>query len=144
MYLVGATYAVVENLVSDMAATLEASMSSGAFASTLSKTALAGHSDLLSQVSYAELVSLEISSIAYSNSHLVYVYSADAESSTVSSSSKIGGFSNGFIIMFVGVAAFAFVAFIGVATHGFNGYSKVRSVTDSEQQMEMNEISLKI
>jgi hypothetical protein len=119
----GAAYAVVENLVADMASTIEASMSSSTFTSSLSGAVL------LNSVTGGELVSLEILSISFPNNHLVYVYDNEVASSTSSTSA---GMSNAVFALAGIVSALAIVAFVGIAKHNFNGYKKVSSASDSE------------
>ena len=130
----GATYGVVENLVSDMTSTIEASLSSGAFTSSLSASAMLSKSVLMGAVTSGELVSLDIQAIAYAHSHLVYVYieneKASAPVTTYSTSN--GGMSSNMIAAGGIVCVLAFVAFVGIATHNFNGYNKISASSDSE------------
>lgn len=128
----GATYANVENLVNDMAATIEASFASGAFSTQLSGSAQLSGASLLSEVTSAELLSLEISKIAYAHSRLVYYYDQEEATVSSSSSSSSSSLSSSVVMVLVGVAVVGFVAFVGVAAHGFNGYNKLSTVTDSE------------
>jgi hypothetical protein len=122
----GATYGAVENLVSDISATIEASLTSGVFVSALSGSVLMG------SVTGGELVSLEISTIAFSHSHLVYVYTSEDEKAIVSSSSSSSGMSSSVVTVAGVVVVLAFVAFVGIASHNFNGYNKVNSNSDSD------------
>jgi hypothetical protein len=120
----GATYGAVENLVNDIGATIEASLTSGVFTSALSGSVLMG------SVSGAQLVSLEIQSIAFLHSHLVYVYTSD-EKAVVSSSSSTGLSTAAMSVVGI-VCVLGFVAFVGVVSHNFNGYNKVSSASDSD------------
>lgn len=122
----GTNYAAVENLVEDIALTLENAFASGTFVTQLTGEAKLMNSEVLEEVSAAELVSLEVVSISYTNSHLVYYYDNNDVSADGSVSySSASGLSNGVIAMFVVVAAVGFVAFVGIVSHGFNGYSKL-------------------
>lgn len=73
----GASYDAVESLVANMAATLEASFSSGDFASGISADASKIGVDVLGAMTTVELTSFDITEISYSQSHLVYYYDGD-------------------------------------------------------------------
>jgi hypothetical protein len=128
----GATYALVENLVDDMAATLETAFGSGAFTASLVGSASLANNDVIADVNSEELVSLEITKIAYTHSHLVYIY--DEDQNVVAGSSSMSS-SNSYItnvaIFGVAIAGVIVVAVVGVMTHKFNGYNKLSSESES-------------
>lgn len=137
----GSIFANVENLVSDMASTLSATFQSGAFSSQLVSGARLAGSDLFSEGLTAELISLDVSGVSYTGNKMVYYY--DTETASVSSSSESSSLSMGMIVLFATVAAVGFVAFVGVAAHGFNGYSKLAMNSEHEAVLaESNHDSL--
>jgi len=124
----GALYAAAEALVSDMSATLQSSMTAGAFVQSLSHGALLAGSDAVKDVSAAQLVSLEIVSISYADNRLVYIY--DSDSSSVSSSESM--LSASVIVLFIGVVAVAGIAVVGMIAHSYGSYQKISTASDSE------------
>jgi hypothetical protein len=135
----GASFAAVESLLADMAATLEASFSAGAFSEKLVEDAMTTGVDMLKGVTTVELLSLEVVSIEYAETHLVYYYGNDESVQSYNIDNSDRSVSTNAIIAFMSVAAVGFIAFVGVTRHGFNAYSKLRSATDSEvgHNMEM-------
>jgi hypothetical protein len=114
-----------------MAATLTASFSSGLFTSQLAGAARLSGAEILQEVTSAELVSLEISQISYAHNRLVYYY--DEEQAQVSSSSSTDtSLSLGMIMLFASIVGLGFLAFVGIVAHGFNGYHKLSTISDSE------------
>lgn len=137
----GTIFANVENLVSDMASTLAATFQSGVFSTQLVSGARLAGSDLFGEGVTAELISLDVSGVSYTGNKMVYYY--DSESASVSSSSEESSMSMGMIILIATVAAVGFVAFVGVAAHGFNGYSKLAMQSEHEAVLaESNHDSL--
>jgi hypothetical protein len=128
----GASFEAVESLLADMAATLEASFSAGAFSEQLLEDAVTMGVDVLKGVTTGELLELEVVSIQYAETHLVYYYGDDESVQSYNSGNWDRSVSTNAIIAFMSVAAVGFIAFIGVTRHGFNAYSKLRSATDSE------------
>jgi hypothetical protein len=113
----GAQYNAVENLVSDIGATLAAGMSSGKFGSQLLAAApLSGSADLFVEAPKATLMSLELSGIAYAGSKLAYYYEADSESD-VSSGNSLLSMSVGMIAVLASVGVAAVIAVAGVVVH---------------------------
>jgi hypothetical protein len=125
----GALYSSAEALVSDMTATLQASMSGGNFVQTMSSASTLAASTTVTDVNTAELQSLEILSISYADNRLVYVYDT-VSSSSVSSEDPV--MSSGVIVLFVAVVALAGVAAVGMIAHSFGSYQKVSTASDSE------------
>lgn len=135
----GASYDAVQSLVSDMTATLEASFSSGVFATTISGEAVTLGIDVLGTVSTVELVSFDIT---YSPSHLVYYYDAEDSVAVASGIDDSHYLVSGTVLMIVGlVGLIGLVALFGIARHGSMSYEKVRIVTDSEQKAAALRIS---
>ena len=129
----GANYAAIENLLADMASTLEASFSSGVFTDYLKQEATTLGVDALSDVQSVELVSLEISSVQYAHSHLVYYYGDDSETVQENDGTWSTSVSSTIILAFMSVSALGFIAFVGIAHHGIRAYQTVSTSTDSEQ-----------
>ena len=137
----GASYDAVENLISDMAATLEASFNSGVFTEQLTHGAVTMNVDTLQGVSTVELVSLEIGRIQYAQSHLVYYYSSDEDSVQSGSDNRASTVSTMVFLGFLSVVAVGFIALVGIAHHGVKAYERVSSVTDSEDQSRQDRLA---
>ena len=137
----GAAYSAVESLITDMMATLEASFATGVFAYQLRQDATTMDVDALQEVTTVELVSLEIDSIHYASSHLVYYY-GDDEVQSVSATSSSNGISTTITVVFLLVVAAGFVAFVGISRHGMSSYKKLNTISDSSRdhkaEMSMN------
>jgi hypothetical protein len=140
----GALFAAVESLLADMAATLEASFSARAFSDQLLGDAMTFGVDVLKGVTTGELLELEVVSIQYAETHLVYYYGDDESVQSYNSGNWDRSVSTNAIIAFMSVATVGFITFIGVTRHGFNAYLKLRSATDSEigasREMQMTAI----
>jgi len=126
----GTIYANVENLVNEMSNTLEFAFASGSFMATLPLTT--ARDELLGEIAEVELVSLEISDISYSKNNLVYYY--DEKASQDDNTGDSQSLSGGMIALFAVVGSLALVAVVGVVAHGFNGYKKLSTVSDSDHR----------
>jgi hypothetical protein len=133
----GTLYANIQNLVHDMASTLEVSIESGAFVQQLVHVSTQTSNSMLGDVTAAELIKLEVYSVRYSQSKLVY-YADDQDSYTMHSNSDDDySMSTTMIVIIAAVCSVAFIAFVGIATHTFNGYKKVSQVTESEHEQQL-------
>jgi hypothetical protein len=121
----GRSYAAVESLAYSIATTLSNSMSAGQFESRLQTESSLQSVRSLSSQAVAELVSLEVTSISYvgsegmiSSTLPTISWSDDYSYSSQSSSLEAG-------VVFIGVAAVAFVAFVGIMSKGIQKYESL-------------------
>jgi hypothetical protein len=126
----GSLFSATEGLVSNMAATLQASMTGGEFVQSMSSSATLAGANSVKDVNAAQLVSLDIVSISYADNRLVYVY--DTEASASASVSQGPMMSASVMVLFVAVVALAGVAVVGMIAHSVGSYQKVSTVSDSE------------
>jgi len=128
----GASFAEVEGLLSDMAATLEASFAANEFAAQLLQEAATMNIDALQAMTTVALVSLQVVQIEYSTNHLVYVYGYEADVQS-HSGLDLYSMSTTALLFLVAVVAFGFVSLVGIARHGMSSYAQLSAVTDSER-----------
>ena len=126
----GASFAAVESLLSDMAATLEASFAAGEFAAQLLQDAATMDVAALQGVTTVTLISLAVAQIEYSTNHLVYVYSNEEDVQSYSGSG-LYSMSTSVMLFLVAVVAVGFVSLVGIARHGVGGYARLSAVSDS-------------
>lgn len=122
----GRSYSTVETLVSNIATALSATMSSGHFDSKLQIEASLNNVVSLSNQHNSELLSLEVTSVAYVGSESMIMSTlpelTSAElgySSTISSFNYVEGGS------FFAIAVVGFVAFVGIMTKGMTRYESL-------------------
>jgi hypothetical protein len=138
----GTRFAVVQGLVNDMASSLQAAFSTGAFGGQLMLTAQAG---MFSDTITGELISLDIASIHYSHNSLVYIYdNTDSGEVTIQPYpySSNGKFSYGIIAVIATATVAIVAAFIGILHHKRNAYTQVSVVSDHGHQQISEDVEI--
>jgi len=120
----GKNYEAVNDLIETIQESLEDTASSGQFAADLASVASSAGVSVLRDVRAVELVSLELSNIAYSGAKTMVIYEESVEDEDYLSS---GHQSRDYTAMAVFMSALgvALVAFVGVVAHRSKGYNKL-------------------
>lgn len=139
----GRMYSKVNALIATLQRSLALKVSSRGFTTSLSQSALLAGATSLEKVQNVELLSLDLESITYSGvqsmqaSTLPSFDDSEYWGSSVLNVSLYNFESMG--IFFVAIVS-GFVAFVGLVSHGVNGYKSVSQLSDSQHEVQPCEL----
>lgn len=143
----GRMYSNVKNLVATLQDSLASKVSSESFSISLTQSALLAGAVSLEKVQRAELVSLKLESISYEGVQTMQASNLPAFDDSEYWKSSVLNISlynvESIAVFFVAIAA-GFVAFVGLVSHGVNGYKSVSQLSDSQHEVLPSEMDTTI
>jgi hypothetical protein len=125
----GRDFSAVNDLVSTLGDNLASRVASSQFISLLHSSAAVVSSSHLTQVRAAELVSLELDGISYQGTAIMEQSNlppaGTADWGSTSPSVTISQYNYTILSVFFGALLVGFFAFIGILSHGMNGYTRL-------------------
>eukprot|EP00339_Tiarina_fusa_P026206 CAMPEP_0117014734 /NCGR_PEP_ID=MMETSP0472-20121206/11897_1 /TAXON_ID=693140 ORGANISM="Tiarina fusus, Strain LIS" /NCGR_SAMPLE_ID=MMETSP0472 /ASSEMBLY_ACC=CAM_ASM_000603 /LENGTH=573 /DNA_ID=CAMNT_0004718365 /DNA_START=91 /DNA_END=1813 /DNA_ORIENTATION=- len=143
----GRMYSKVKNLVSTLQDSLSSKVSAQGFSVSLAQSASLAGAVSLEKVQSAELVSLDLISISYEGVQTMQASTLPAFDDSQYWGSSVLNVSlydaESLSVFFIAVVG-GFVAFVGLLSHGVNGYKSVSQLSDSQHEVLPSEIDATI
>lgn len=143
----GRVYSKVQNLVSSLEDSLASRVSSESFTTSLAQCAVLAGAVSLERVQSAELVWLELDSITYEGVHEMKASTLPAFDDSEfweNSSLNISVYNYETITMFIIAVGAGFIAFVGLISHGVNGYKRISQSTSFQHEVLPSEMDTTI
>lgn len=143
----GRLYSKVNNLIATLKDSLASKVSSESFSVSLTQSAVLAGAVSLEKVQHAELVSLVLESITYEGVQTMQASNLPAFDDSEywqNSILNISLYNTESIAVFFVVLAAGFVAFVGLVSHGMNGYQSVSQLSDSQHEVLPSEMDTTI
>ena len=121
----GRDFRAVADMISDLEDKLSSRFGSADFVSSINSASRLTSGSSLGQVRAAELVSLELATIAYEGVETMESSTLPAVEDSYADYETQSSFNYSTLALFFGALAVAFFAFVGILSHGMTGYSRV-------------------